>query len=174
VTGHTDDGKSIFVSDEVMEPVTAELLAGIEFYSVWAGAGTPSVPADSAAPEPAAFFPAFFPVPPGIRCLIFELPPDTVRPRADFDPKSALDEMNAKLPGLAEAMDPDHPGFHTTDTVDIDILLSGRVILELDDGAEVDLGPGECVVQNGTRHVWHNRTTEPAWIASIVIGAHRR
>ena len=31
------------------------------------------------------------------------------------------------------------------------------VCLELDNGAEVTLEPGDVVVQNGTRHRWHNR-----------------
>ena len=51
---------------------------------------------------------------------------------------------------------------HTTDTVDIDVVISGEVDLELDDGSEVHLRPGDCVIQNGTRHAWRNRTSEPA------------
>ena len=30
-----------------------------------------------------------------------------------------------------------NPGMHTTDTVDFDVVVSGEVYLELDDGAEV-------------------------------------
>ena len=70
-------------------------------------------------------------------------------------------------------MEPDHPGMHTTDTVDLDIVLSGEVWLELDDGAEVHLQAGDCVIQNGTRHVWHNRTEEPARMFAALIGATR-
>jgi len=78
-----------------------------------------------------------------------------------------------KLPGLGEAMEPANPGMHTTDTVDFDVVISGEVWLELDDGAEVRLGPGDCVVQNGTRHRWHNRTSEPCVIAVALLGMTR-
>ena len=49
---------------------------------------------------------------------------------------------------------------HTTDTIDFEYVLSGEIALELDDGAEVVLHPGDTVVQNGTRHRWHNRSSE--------------
>jgi len=59
------------------------------------------------------------------------------------------------------------------DTIDFEVVLSGEVILELDDGAEKALRPGDTVVQNGTRHRWGNRGTEPAIVAAFLIGAHR-
>jgi len=43
--------------------------------------------------------------------------------------------------------------------------------LELDDGLEVTLGPGDVVVQNGTRHRWHNRGEVVARLLSVTIGA---
>jgi len=52
-------------------------------------------------------------------------------------------------------------------------VLSGEVWLELDDGAEVHLRPGDCVIQNGTRHAWRNRSTEPCVIAVALVGAVR-
>ena len=47
-------------------------------------------------------------------------------------------------------------GMHRTATLDYDIVLEGTIGLELDNGAEVTLHPGDIVVQNGTRHRWHN------------------
>jgi quercetin dioxygenase-like cupin family protein len=67
--------------------------------------------------------------------------------------------------------DPSNPGMHRTPSIDYDIVLTGRVGLELDDGTEVTLGPGDVVVQNGTRHRWHNRGHETARVANVVIGA---
>jgi mannose-6-phosphate isomerase-like protein (cupin superfamily) len=75
---------------------------------------------------------------------------------------------------MMDHMEPDHPGMHTTDTVDLDLMLSGEMFLELDDGAEVHLRPGDCVIQNGTRHAWHNRGSEPCTMLSILVGAQRR
>ena len=85
-----------------------------------------------------------------------------------------MEELQKKLPGMLEVLELDHPGMHTTDTVDFDVVLSGEVSLELDDGAEVLLKTGDCVIQNGTRHAWHNRSSEKCVIAVTLIGADRR
>jgi mannose-6-phosphate isomerase-like protein (cupin superfamily) len=68
----------------------------------------------------------------------------------------------------------DHPGMHTTDSVDFDVVVFGEVVLELDDGVEALLKPGDCVVQNGTRHAWHNRSAEKCMLVSCLIGAERK
>ena len=75
-------------------------------------------------------------------------------------------------PGMLDHMEPGHPGMHTTRTIDFEIVLSGEVVLELDDGATVHLHPGDTVVQNGTRHRWHNPGAEPATLAVFMCGAH--
>ena len=62
---------------------------------------------------------------------------------------------------------------HVTDTVDYCTVIAGEVWLVLDDGSEERLGPGECVVQNGTRHAWHNRTAEVCIMSVVMIGATR-
>jgi quercetin dioxygenase-like cupin family protein len=61
---------------------------------------------------------------------------------------------------------------HTTATIDFEVVLSGSVTLELDDGEKVCLVAGDTVVQNGTRHAWHNRGQVPARIAVFLVGAH--
>ena len=48
---------------------------------------------------------------------------------------------------------PDKPGWHTTDTLDVEVILEGEIVLDLDDG-EHRLGPGDVVVQRGTAHRW--------------------
>ena len=60
---------------------------------------------------------------------------------------------------------------HTTVTIDFEYVVSGRVVLELDDGASVELGPGGTVVQNGTRHAWRNPFDETATLVAALIGA---
>jgi quercetin dioxygenase-like cupin family protein len=81
-------------------------------------------------------------------------------------------EFEAALPGLAGHMEPDAPGMHTTATIDFEVVLDGEVWLELDDGVEVHLRPGDTVVQNGTRHAWRNHGDEPARLAVFIVGAH--
>ena len=61
---------------------------------------------------------------------------------------------------------------HTTATIDFEVVLEGEVWLELDDGEEVHLKPGDTVVQNGTRHAWRNHGSVPARLAVFLIGAH--
>jgi quercetin dioxygenase-like cupin family protein len=62
---------------------------------------------------------------------------------------------------------------HTTDTVDFDVVMSGEIWLELDDGAEVHLKAGDCVVMNGARHPWHNRASQPCMVMTVLVGARR-
>jgi mannose-6-phosphate isomerase-like protein (cupin superfamily) len=81
--------------------------------------------------------------------------------------------MEELLPGMAAHMEPDAPGMHTTDTVDFEYVVSGRVVLELDDDVKVELGPGDTVVQSGTRHAWRNPYDEPCRMVVVLIGAKR-
>jgi quercetin dioxygenase-like cupin family protein len=71
-------------------------------------------------------------------------------------------------------MEPDGSGMHTSDTVDLDFILSGEVWVELDDGREVHLTAGDLLVQHGTRHAWRNKGEEPCVFAFFVVGATRR
>jgi mannose-6-phosphate isomerase-like protein (cupin superfamily) len=170
VTGQDNAGKSVFVSDDEVEPLRLPLMPGLEFRRVWGGDEPPSLPADGALPSA----PAFFPPDGGYRFTFVTLPPDgSVTMPEDLDLEQAVAEVNEKLPGMMEHMEPDNPGMHTTDTVDLDVVLSGELYLELDDGAEVHLRTGDCVVQNGTRHAWHNRTSEPCTMLSILVGGKR-
>ena len=80
---------------------------------------------------------------------------------------------------LSHVEDGDEPGgandgFHRTDTTDFGVLLSGNMALELDDGAEVVLSPGDVLIENGTRHRWRVVGDVPATLASFIIGARRR
>ena len=169
VTGHDQQGRSVFLVDEAVRPVTLTLLPGAEFHQIWGRNGPASVPDDTASLDGYGYYPPLG----GFRFGFFTLAPDTVTLAADLDLGAALQELEARLPGMAEVMEPDHPGMHTTDTVDFDVVMSGEVWLELDGGNEVRLGPGDCVVQNGTRHAWHNRTPEPCTIAVAIVGARR-
>jgi uncharacterized cupin superfamily protein len=60
---------------------------------------------------------------------------------------------------------------HTTATIDYDIMLSGEIWCELDDGVMVHLRAGDSLVQRVTRHAWCNGSSEPCVIASLLSGA---
>lgn len=109
----------------------------------------------------------------GFRFGFFTIPPNTETAATQIDVVAAFIELQQKLPGMAEVLEPGNPGMHTTDTVDFDVVVSGECYLELDGGAEVFLKTGDCVVQNGTRHAWRNRSAENCVIAVALIGAGR-
>ena len=171
VTGHDASGRAVFVSDAAVEPVTSPLVPGSEFHRLWGGDEPPTFPDDGGLPAHTTYFPPVG----GYRFGFFTLPPSG-QPAlpADIDVTAALADLEARLPGLMGHMEPDDPGMHTTDTIDFEVVLSGRVVLELDDGATAELRAGDTVVQNGTRHRWRNPDEVPAVLAVFIVGANRR
>jgi quercetin dioxygenase-like cupin family protein len=167
VTGHDSDGHAVFVSDSLVEPVTSPLSPSSAFHLLWGGDEAPHYPNDGTRPEPTTFFPPLG----GYRFLFFAVPPDGEQPSTAVDVPAALADLDAALPGLFQYNETDAPGMHTTATVDFEVVLSGEVTLELDDGASVHLHPGDTVVQNGTRHRWGNPTNYPATVAVFMSGA---
>ncbi|HEX2284229.1 MAG TPA: cupin domain-containing protein [Mycobacterium sp.] len=167
VTGHDASGKSVFVSDEAVQPVEPMMLPGFHAYLLWGADKTPRFPDDGSMPEWHTYFPPVG----GFRFGMFTVPPNTTAAPRDLDVDAAVADAEAKLPGLLRYLDPSDPGMHTTDTIDFEVVLEGTVVLELDDGAEVTLRPGDTVVQNGTRHRWKNPGDEPARLALFMCGA---
>jgi mannose-6-phosphate isomerase-like protein (cupin superfamily) len=170
VTGMTPSGKSVFVSDSDVPPITLAMVPGGEQYRIWGADETVQLPSDGSPPSATDFFPSQE----GFRFGFFTVPPAGVDPPADLDMAAAVAEANEKMPGATAFMEADNPGMHTTDTIDFIVVLSGEISLELDDRQTVQLRTGDCVVQNGTRHAWRNTSSEPCFMAYAVIGARRR
>jgi mannose-6-phosphate isomerase-like protein (cupin superfamily) len=170
VTGHTADGKSVVASDDEIEPIRLALLPGYEFVRLWGADVVPELPDDGEMPVHASYFPPVG----GFRFGLFTVPPDTEVVLDDIDLGAAFAEIETALPGMAGHMEPDSPGMHTTATVDYEFVISGSVVLELDDGAQVELHPGDTVIQNGTRHAWRNPGTEPCQMVAVLVGTPHR
>jgi mannose-6-phosphate isomerase-like protein (cupin superfamily) len=169
VTGHDESGKSVFASDEVVEPDRPLLMPSAEFYQLWGGDTTSQFPDGGSMPDWHTYFPPVG----GFRFGLFTVPPHTVAGEQDpSSVKDAVADIEEKMPGLLRYMDPSDPGMHATDTIDFEVVLEGTVVLELDDGAEVTLNPGDTVVQNGTRHRWKNLGDKPARMALFICGAN--
>ena len=102
--------------------------------------GTDATPAPIAGTEPDPTLDALTvpPAPSGTKIRINEFPPGVVSP------------------------------VHRTQSVDYGIVLSGEVVLVLDDGETV-LRAGDVVVQRGTGHRWENRSGATARMAFILI-----
>jgi mannose-6-phosphate isomerase-like protein (cupin superfamily) len=155
VTGHDSNGAAVVVSDEIVEsfPIGGE---GSASTFVWGRDDIAHFPDNGTNPP----ITAAVPPPGGSRLAIMELAPIGV----DFD-VFVRDT-------LAQWADPEDAGMHRTPSIDYDFVLTGTVGLELDDGTEVTLRPGDVVVQNGTRHRWHNRGASVARVLSVMIGTH--
>lgn len=169
VTGHSEQGEAVFVDDGYVEPTTVAL-STTQYHELWRADSAPQFPNCGENGPKTTFFPA----PGGYRFFLLTIPPGDGHANLEgVDVAAGLRELQEKLPGVLETNEFDNPGMHTTDTVDMEIMLSGEVVLELDNGVERTLHTGDVNIQNGTRHRWHNRGTEPATMAVFIIGASR-
>lgn len=157
VTGIDANGKSVFVHDGPAPEVTAG--AGFELGALWSSDAAMRL--GDAAADAALGRTGTVP-PPGATVFTYVvIPPDD---DAGHAPASASADFHVEEDGR----------MHRTDTIDYGVLLKGELWLELDDGREQLLRAGDCFVQNGTRHAWHNRGSEPALMCVAMIGVARR
>lgn len=167
ITGHDKDGKSVFI--KVGEPEHVVEGPGLVWKELWATFSECKVPANTDdEPSKGDRWKSVFPEPGETRFRVIETDPETMPEEIDMD---YIKRVGQQLPGLQEHMEPDAPGMHTTDSVDYVVIISGKLALELDDGETVDLGPGDVVIQNGTRHAW--RYKEKCTMLAILVGAKR-
>jgi hypothetical protein len=175
VTGFDAKGRSVFVSDgPTTKGAALEGVPDFRIDEVWSTKGVPSLPPGTGDPVLVAH--PFFPAPGGTTFAIVTFPPDAEVERvasSGLDLAAAQARFYAAFPGLADTMEPDAPGMHASETVDYGVVISGEVWLELDDGATVHLKQGDSVIQNGTRHAWHNRSSKTSTMAFVVVGAKR-
>jgi hypothetical protein len=147
-TGVDALGRSVILGDDI---VAGDIRGLLVF-----GADAPTTAGDGAAPR----IEGWWPPPGGVRVAIGTRAPDQPGEgsrRAPGDPWPDIDDVT---------------GFHASNSVDILIMISGRIWLELDDGVEVALGAGDVLVQNGARHRWRNRSDEWPLMACVIFGAH--
>jgi len=158
VTGHDAKGRAVFVRDEQVDGMPIPGLGELAF--LWNANEPATYP--NAGNNPAA--PGIFPPVGGIRFIIGTyLPGDFIAP----EPTPEMHLEDGDELGGANA------GFHRTDTTDFGVVLSGNLALQLDDGAEVSLAPGDVLIENGTRHRWRVVGKVSATMASFIIGAQR-
>jgi mannose-6-phosphate isomerase-like protein (cupin superfamily) len=65
----------------------------------------------------------------------------------------------------------DAPYWHATDTIDYLVVLSGEVVLTLEEG-EVTCGAGTFIIDRGVVHAWRNEGQVPARMACVNLPAH--
>ena len=149
VTGHDAKGRAVFVRDEQVDGTPIPGLGELAF--LWNADEPATYP--NAGNNPAA--PGIFPPVGGIRYIIGTYLPGAIAP----EPTPEMHLEDGDEPGGA------NDGFHRTDTTDFGVLLSGNMALELDDGAEVVLSPGDVLIELGTVGAWLG-TCRPPWLLS--------
>ncbi len=145
-TGVNAQGKAVVVADE---RVTGDPRA----LPIWSADAAP-VMGDPVAPVAQGWWPPAG----GIRVTLSSRKPD-----GDMTPPATAPNQWPDINDTA--------GFHASCSADIIIVISGQIWLELDDGVEVELRAGDTLVQNGTRHKWHNHGDAWPIMAVIIVGA---
>jgi hypothetical protein len=74
---------------------------------------------------------------------------------------------------LGMVVQDEDPAMHRSDTIDYEVILSGRIDVELEDGIMRTLGPGDCMIMGGVLHAWKNRYDEPCVFTVTIVGANR-
>lgn len=166
VTGRDADGRSLIDSISQVPAIELSLAPGWRFGRVWADGAPPWTDHDGRDHTGRDYYPSGG----ELRAGIFTIPPDSVLARASDRPEPELvAEADRVLPGGLRFHDPERPGFHTTPTLDLLVVVSGRVRLVLDT-TTIDLDTGDVVVQRGTAHAWSNPGATPAEVFFVMLG----
>jgi hypothetical protein len=83
-------------------------------------------------------------------------------------------KVSANSVGALEAGDhDDDPDMHRTDTVDYELIISGKMDVELPGGVTTTLKAGDLIVMGGSSHAWKNHYDEPCRYLAIVVSGSR-
>jgi hypothetical protein len=63
-------------------------------------------------------------------------------------------------------------GMHATPTVDLGVVLSGHIMLVLEDASTVELTVGDYFVLRGVQHTWVNAGEESSVLAIALVRSH--
>jgi deazaflavin-dependent oxidoreductase (nitroreductase family) len=142
-TGLTGAGLSTIASEGVV-PVQV-VPGGRGLARLWEADGVltgaePASSGDGVAPPPGPPFPTAG----GVRFWTVSVPPE--------DPDAAP------------------PEFLRTATIDVGMVLSGQIVLEMEDGTVAELSAGQAFAQRGTAHRWRNPHPVDAVIAVVMMG----
>ncbi|WP_063129696.1 cupin domain-containing protein [Nocardia fusca] len=91
---------------------------------------------------------------------------------SSFPARSAGNELDPEQldPSMAGTGDDGDPNMHASDTIDYEVVISGKVDLELPGGKVRTLGPGDLLVMGGVPHAWKNPYDEDCVYIVVTIG----
>jgi hypothetical protein len=163
VTGHDAQGRSCVASDSIITGDEIPGRGGMEITQVWGADGVMRYPDSGAKPAYTNFFPPMG----GFRMIDMYMPGKTFNEEIGADEADGMEEMIA---GHAATLDKSRPGMHRSATIDMGVIVAGRVVLQLDTG-EVTLKEGDVLVQSGTMHAWYNPFDEPCRLIGVSVAA---
>ena len=99
-----------------------------------------------------------------------ELPPELATPRRDRDGAwMDLGVDRGASRWVIVNFGPEYVSeMHHTSTLDYDVVIAGKIILELENG-EFTLGPGDCAVIPGCMHRWRTES-EGCTLSAVTLG----
>ncbi len=169
VTGHDRNGKAIVISDGPtpfvhINPTNPENWST----DLWRTSETPA-PIVAVPEEPTLGPRRQMPGKRGTVVRINHVPPESeairnMNAESSREHFAALGNETARTFGKGGR----HPLMHRTETIDYAIILSGEIVMVLDE-TDVHLKTGDVVVQCGTNHAWSNRSNAPCTIAFVLI-----
>ena len=149
-------GNPVFATPE--NPFVVDVPGVVSGGFYWVNESIAQLPADVGA-EPTS---PLFPGPGGILVGVLTFPPSA----ADSDgPRDGAGVVQSK------ANQP-NPALHQTNTIDYIVVLSGKVDVELGNGATRTLTAGSILIMGGITHAWSNHYDEPCTYLAILNGAH--
>lgn len=146
VVGRGHDGAPVVVSDGT-PPLTIDAPTGFGVSELLSSAG-PLTSTDSGGDPPREAVGAF-PANGGVAARLIRFPATNEWVRIAGD-------------------DPERPGMHRSETLDLMVVLSGRIMLGVEDG-EAEIGPGDAVIQRGTLHRWRVTGNAPCTYLSVLL-----
>jgi len=170
VTGHDAQGKAIIQEDGPVPVVrTDPNRPGYAVHQVWMTESSPAYVGNNDDPtrQPMSLTPQTG----GTIIRVIEFPPAGLELR-DVSPEQAAQAFSmygqSQVLTGAHKANSRHPFMHRTETVDYAVVLSGEIVMLLDD-SEVTLKAGECLIQRGTNHAWTNRSDKPCRVLFVLV-----
>ena len=159
VTTHDKSGKAVALVDAISPP---DPKPDATSWHMWA---TDSSPVKSSGNKDLAENHAFHPPKNGTQFRLVEFKP--TGDVSKLDPQFIINFFG--LQKLAKRAVPvRHPLMHRSASVDYAIVLSGEIVMLLDD-TEFTCKAGDVIIQQATNHAWVNRSYRPCRIAFILM-----
>lgn len=170
VTAHDEQGRAIILEDGPVPVVrTDPNRPGYAVHQVWMTESSPAHVGNNDDPTLGAM--SLTPPAGGTIIRVIEFPPAGLELK-DVSPEQAAEAFS--MYGQSQVLtggrktNPRHPFMHRTETVDYAVVLSGEIVMLLDD-SEVTLKAGECLIQRGTNHAWTNRSDKPCRVLFVLV-----